>query len=175
MQLTVSPPDSGEENALQIAGIAHQVSPSPASISTVIEPECFECPDIECGAVFSYMRASCGHFVLPKFCPTCGGLMVNEDQDSDNGLRLPTGAILPNLSCEPHYIHLAAYGAPSLDVPVRYADEASRVFAAYREKSDLGASDMNARCGIIYDAQNRIVARISYNGRIWDTEGNLVL
>jgi len=36
----------------------------------------FECPDIECGAVFSYRRISCGRFVLPDFCPTCGGSMA---------------------------------------------------------------------------------------------------
>jgi predicted RNA-binding Zn-ribbon protein involved in translation (DUF1610 family) len=46
----------------------------------------FECPDIECGAVFSYSRVSCGHFVQPEFCPTCGGLM--EDCDLSDGWQL---------------------------------------------------------------------------------------
>ena len=29
----------------------------------VIGAQYFECPDIECGAVFSYCRVSCGRFV----------------------------------------------------------------------------------------------------------------
>jgi hypothetical protein len=41
----------------------------------VIGAQYFECPDIECGAVFSYCRVSCGRFVQPDFCPICGGPM----------------------------------------------------------------------------------------------------
>ena len=43
--------------------------------SNAIDVETFECPNIECGAVFSYKRVSCGHFVPPDFCPICGGPM----------------------------------------------------------------------------------------------------
>jgi hypothetical protein len=39
------------------------------------EVKTFECPNIECGAVFSYKRVSCGHSVPPDFCPICGGPM----------------------------------------------------------------------------------------------------
>ncbi len=35
-----------------------------------------ECPDIECGAVFSYRRISLGQLVVPNFCPTCGSPMI---------------------------------------------------------------------------------------------------
>lgn len=52
----------------------------------VIGAQYFECPDIECGAVFSYCRVSCGHFVQPEFCPTCGGPM--EDCDLLDGWQL---------------------------------------------------------------------------------------
>ena len=96
------------------------------------------------------------------------------DRYEDNEHKLPTDATLSELFCGPHRLHLAAAGAPSFDLPVRYADEASRCLSAYREKYDIGASDMSARCGNIYDAQNRLVARISYNGRIWDADGNPV-
>ena len=41
----------------------------------MIGAQYFECPDIECGAVFSYCRVSCGRFVQPDFCPICGGPM----------------------------------------------------------------------------------------------------
>jgi hypothetical protein len=43
--------------------------------SNAIEVGTFECPSIECGAVFSYRRISCGHFVPPDFCPICGDPM----------------------------------------------------------------------------------------------------
>lgn len=74
MQITVLPPDNGAGmNALEIAGELQQEST--ILEVTVIERRRFECPDIECGAVFSYRRVSCGHFVPPNFCPTCGGSM----------------------------------------------------------------------------------------------------
>jgi hypothetical protein len=75
---------------------------------------------------------------------------------------------------EAHYIHLAAIGAPKLDIPVQFADEASRIFSAYRDKYQFGASGMKAGCGNIYNSRNRLVGRISYNGRIWDANGNLI-
>jgi hypothetical protein len=79
---------------------------------------------------------------------------------------------IPELPGETHHIHLAASGAPTLDVAVQFAEEASKVFSAYREKYEFGASEMKARCGNIYDSQSRLVGRISYNGRIWDANGN---
>jgi len=48
--------------------------------SNAIEIETFECPNIECGAVFSYKRVSCGHSVPPDFCPICGGPMSGPGQ-----------------------------------------------------------------------------------------------
>ena len=81
---------------------------------------------------------------------------------------------IQDLRTEQHYIHLAADGAPALDVPVKFADEASRVFCAYRDAYDLGASEMEGRCGYIYNSKNQLVGRISYNGRVWDATGNSV-
>jgi hypothetical protein len=75
---------------------------------------------------------------------------------------------------QPHYIHLEADEAPKLKVPVHFADHASRVFCAYRDKYGFGASAMLPRCGNIYDSNNLLVGRISYNGRIWDAAGNVV-
>jgi hypothetical protein len=48
-----------------------------------------------------------------------------------------------------HYIHLAAIGAPTLDIPIQFADQASRLFCAYREKYQFGASGMKPGCGLI--------------------------
>jgi hypothetical protein len=81
---------------------------------------------------------------------------------------------IADLRTEQHYVHLVASGAPTFNIPVRFADEASEVFAAYRDRYEFGASAMKAGCGNIYDSQNRLVGRISYNGRIWDADGKPV-
>ena len=39
--------------------------------------------------------------------------------------------LVQELCDTPHYIHLEALGAPTLDVPVQFADEAAKLFAAY--------------------------------------------
>jgi hypothetical protein len=83
-------------------------------------------------------------------------------------------SMVPDLLGEVHHIHLAAIGAPTLNIAVQFADEASRVFSTYREKYEVAASDMKAGCGNIYNSRNLLVARISYNARIWDTKGCIV-
>lgn len=59
------------------------IANQPEQEITVERPEIgaqiFECPDIECGAVFSFRRVSCGHFAEPEFCPTCGGPMKSTE------------------------------------------------------------------------------------------------
>ena len=84
---------------------------------------------------------------------------------------METKVTIPDPASEPHYIHLAALGAPTLDIAVQFADEASAVFSAYRDRYEFGASEMKSGCGDIYDSQDCIVGRISYNGRIWTADG----
>jgi hypothetical protein len=79
-----------------------------------------------------------------------------------------------NLQTEFHHVYLATNGAPALSIPVKFADQASKVFCAYREKYQFGASEMEAGCGNIYNSLGVLVGHISYNGRIWDASGNLV-
>jgi predicted RNA-binding Zn-ribbon protein involved in translation (DUF1610 family) len=67
---------------------ALEVASQPEQGLNTLEVETFACPDIECGAVFSYRRVSCGHFVLPDFCPTCGGSMGTIEENQENGLML---------------------------------------------------------------------------------------
>jgi hypothetical protein len=81
---------------------------------------------------------------------------------------------IADLRGERHYIHLAASGAPTLNIFIQFADEASNVFSAYRDRYEFGASAMKVGCGNIYDSGNHQVGRISYNGRIWDANGNPV-
>lgn len=48
------------------------MTPRETSPASAIPAQKFECPNLECGAVFSYRRISCGHFAPPRFCPDCG-------------------------------------------------------------------------------------------------------
>ncbi len=101
MQITILPPVKPAQNsALEIAGIAEQDCTTLQN--SIANSERFECPDIECGAVFSYRRVSCGHFIPPNFCPTCGAPMDVTEQHDGSGLRLTAesrqssrGLILP--------------------------------------------------------------------------------
>jgi predicted RNA-binding Zn-ribbon protein involved in translation (DUF1610 family) len=61
--------------------LANQLDQEVTIDRAVIGAQIFECPDIECGAVFSYRRVSCGHFVQPQSCPTCVGPMEDAEVD----------------------------------------------------------------------------------------------
>ncbi len=52
----------------------------------------FECPDIECGAVFLYRRVSLGRFAPPNFCPTCGGALEEAGPILDLIAEFPDGS-----------------------------------------------------------------------------------
>ena len=64
--------------------------------------------------------------------------------------------------------------ATSLNIGVQFADQASKVFCAYRERYQFGASEMEAGCGNIYNSLGVLVGHVSYNGRIWDASNNPV-
>ena len=101
MEITILSPDKpAGNNALEIAGITEQHCASLQN--TIANTERFECPDIECGAVFSYRRISCGHFIPPNFCPMCGAPMDATEQRDRRSLWLTAescqsnrGLILP--------------------------------------------------------------------------------
>jgi hypothetical protein len=73
-----------------------------------------------------------------------------------------------------HHIYLAAFGAPTLRIPVGFADEASKLLRLYRDRYSLGASAFKPGCGHIHNSRNLFVGRISYNGRIWNHRGDLI-
>jgi len=73
---------------------------------------------------------------------------------------------------ETYYLKLSAKGASKKTVRVQYADDASRLFSNYRDTYGFGASDMALGCGDVVDVAGKFVGRISYNGRIWDVDGN---
>ena len=72
------------------------------------------------------------------------------------------------------YIYLAGEGAPTVKVPVSTADEASAIFTRYRDQHGLGASDLLERSGNIYASDGTLVAKVSYNGRVWTPDNRLL-
>ena len=58
-------------------------------------------------------------------------------------------------------------------IPVSSLAEAKRKWINYRDDpiKYMMASEMRGRCGDVVDDDDKMVARISYNGRIWDRNG----
>jgi hypothetical protein len=72
------------------------------------------------------------------------------------------------------YIYLAAIGCPTLKIPVQSADMASAMLEQYRDRNGIGASDMKPHSGSIFADDGTLVARVSYNGRVWSPQGMLL-
>jgi hypothetical protein len=72
------------------------------------------------------------------------------------------------------FLSLAADGCPTLRIPVASADKASALLSRYRDRFGIGASDMKEGCGDIRADDGTLVARVSYNGRVWTPEGILL-
>ena len=72
------------------------------------------------------------------------------------------------------YIYLAAVGCPSFKIPVESADMAAAQMRGYVDHNGLGSSDLKRDCGNIYTDAGELVARVSYNGRVWDLAGGLL-
>lgn len=72
-----------------------------------------------------------------------------------------------------YQIYLAARNCPTHRLMVVDSISASEVFCQYRDSFGLGASDMKKGCGNVTDQSGKLIARISYNGRVWDADGNL--
>lgn len=57
-------------------------------------------------------------------------------------------------------------------VAVESFAEASRVCREYTEKYELGGGNWSG--GKITDDKGTMIARVSYNGRVWDTDGKQI-
>jgi hypothetical protein len=62
---------------------------------------------------------------------------------------------------------------PRYSIAVRDLAEASRAYQAARESSGEGASTFPS--GFIHDASRRIIARVSYNGRVWQPDNETLI
>jgi hypothetical protein len=76
--------------------------------------------------------------------------------------------------CGGYSIYLAASGCPTLKIPVQSADMASAMFQRYRDWNGIGASDMKLDCGSVFANDGTLVAKVSYNGRVWNPQGKLL-
>jgi len=72
------------------------------------------------------------------------------------------------------YLVLSALGMKTRRVAVNDAHQIERIWAAWRTDNDLGYHDLKADSGNLVDSTGKVVARISYNGRIWDADGGLI-
>jgi hypothetical protein len=72
------------------------------------------------------------------------------------------------------YILLAARGCPTIKLPIQTADQAVAAWERYRDNNGLGASDLKRGCGEIKTFSGVLVARVSYNGRVWNPEGKCI-
>ena len=72
------------------------------------------------------------------------------------------------------YLVLSALGMKTRRVAVNDAHQIERIWAAWRTDNDLGYHDLKADSGNLVDSTGKVVARISYNGRIWDADDRLI-
>jgi hypothetical protein len=73
------------------------------------------------------------------------------------------------------YIVLSARGIETTHVPVTSADEASAIWWHFVKMNDLGASDLKRDSGQIRSNDGKLIARVSYNGRVWSPDGSCLL
>ena len=72
------------------------------------------------------------------------------------------------------YIILSANGVKTVNIPIGSADEASATWWRFVRENTLGASDLKTDSGMIYSNNNEFIARVSYNGRVWTPNGELL-
>jgi hypothetical protein len=75
---------------------------------------------------------------------------------------------------KPGYIVLSADGVRTDHVPVSSAYEASSTWRRFVESNDFGASALKHDSGFIYSNDGKLVAKVSYNGRVWTPTGELI-
>ena len=66
-------------------------------------------------------------------------------------------------------VTLKRTGSRAERVTVQDPEAAARVVTEWQDANDIGASDLDRGHGLIHDG-SRVVARVSYNGRVWPVE-----
>jgi len=94
---------------------------------------------------------------------------THEFSANENGRGNLAGTEIRSHHAMKYTMKLAAVGCKSHQLPVADSMEAVAAFAAYRDS--IGTSDMKSGCGDITDRSGDLIARISYNGRVWLPNG----
>ncbi len=72
------------------------------------------------------------------------------------------------------FLVLCAIGCPSKKVEVSDAEQASAIWSQYRDTFGFGMSSLKRTSGNLVDANGKVIGRVSYNGNIFDQEGNMI-
>lgn len=72
------------------------------------------------------------------------------------------------------FVRLSAKGCPTINCPVRTAEDAAFAWSSYRDRWDVTGSTMKRDSGRIYANDGTLVAYVSYNGRVWTPDGQLL-
>ena len=83
--------------------------------------------------------------------------------------RKPSFLVDPGKSL--FYCYGCGRGGDVIRFPVDTAGMASAMLLHYRDEHSLGASDLHDRCGDVCANDGTLVARVSYNGRVWTPDG----
>ena len=69
------------------------------------------------------------------------------------------------------YVILSVRGEKRIKVLVDTVAQASQAWQTYRDLLCCGASQMRHECGQVHATTGELLARVSYNGRVWTPEG----
>src|SRR5690348_2255233 len=72
------------------------------------------------------------------------------------------------------YLVLSAVGLRTQRVPVSDAAQTVAIWSKWRDSNGLGASDLKQDSGNLVNENGTVVAKVSYNGKIWDYDGSQI-
>ena len=92
----------------------------------------------------------------------------------------PYHRVFPDVEPDGLTLLIAVYGYNNLRVPVKSLSDASLTWCTFRDGENessevLGCSAMRKGCGNIYDRNGKRVARVAYNGRVFDLNDDVLL
>jgi hypothetical protein len=73
------------------------------------------------------------------------------------------------------YIVLSARGHKTKRVPISTGEQASAIWQTFRDSNALGASDLKGDSGHICSNDGKLVALVSYNGKVWTSDHKFLL
>jgi len=91
-------------------------------------------------------------------------------------IQLPAEAGAATDAIAPAWMLLRATGVKTKTVAVSDLADASITFQFWRERNNLRSSQMHRDSGSVFASDRQtVVAKITYNGRVWNPEGGLIM